>query len=262
MIPYRSAIAVLVLAVLTGCSSGEPDETFKPLTLKEQATTVVKSEGGYQVNWAAVLTNANPWHFGENAVATIVGRDAKGAQVLKTEQPLDAVPPAGSLAFSGEATTATAPVKVTVGYRSAQWRKAARIPSAFREFPASRVLTTPQKDGTYLVTGEVSNPYTTPASSLVVSALLRDKAGRLLGGGTTYVDDVTAGRPPRFILTVAGLPKGTELGATQVAARTWGATARPFEELALAGALPEYGGKPTTPPFAKDRGRQAFPSAE
>ncbi len=72
----------------------------------------------------------------------------------------------------------------------------------------SRVQTLRQKDGSYLVTGYVGNPYRLPASSLVVNALLRDKAGKLLGGGSTFVDDVQAGSPPRFILTVTGAARG------------------------------------------------------
>ncbi|MEU7003279.1 hypothetical protein [Nonomuraea sp. NPDC046570] len=263
MILRSRIVSVLALGTiaLAGCSSEKPTSAqLKPLALKEQASTIVKSGDGYVVNWAAVLTNSNPWHFGENAVATVIGRDAKGAEVVRMDQPLDAVPPAGSLAFTGQAAAAVKPVKVTIDYRSAQWRPAARITSAFKPFPVSRVLTTPQKDGTYLITGEVSNPFSLPASSLVISAMLRDKAGKLLGGGSTFVDDVVAGRPPRFILTVSGVPKGAKVESTEVAARTWGSTGRPYEELALGGALPVYTSKPVTEPFAKDRGRQAFPS--
>ncbi|MFD2357380.1 hypothetical protein ACFSTC_61010 [Nonomuraea ferruginea] len=164
----------------------------------EQASNVVKSGDGYAVTWAAVLANGNPWHFGEHVVASVVGKDAGGREVFRMDQPLDAVPPGGSLTFTGQGTATAKPTKVSVDYRPAQWRQAARVPSAFRPFPASRVQTMRQKDGSYLITGYVANPYQLPASSLVVSALLRDGAeqaarrrqhvrGRRAGGLTAAV---------------------------------------------------------------------------
>jgi hypothetical protein len=229
---------------------------LKPLALKEQVSNIVKSSDGYAVNWAGVLSNANPWHFGEHVVATIVGHDAAGAEVVRMDQPLDAVPPGGSLAFTGQASAAQKPAKVTIQYRPAQWRPAARIASAFQRFPISRSQTLRQKDGSYLITGYVGNPYQEAASSLVVNALLRDSSGKLLGGGSTFVDDVKSGSPPRFILTVTGLPTGAKVAKTEITARTWGSTGRPFEDLALGGAMPVHTVKPTTEPFAVDRSTQ------
>ncbi|MFI7702888.1 hypothetical protein [Nonomuraea sp. NPDC049480] len=262
MIPHSRTASLLALGALgaiclTGCSSDErPVQKLKPLALKEQVSNIVKSADGYAVNWAGVLTNANPWHFGEHVVATIVGHDAKGTEVVRLDQPLDAVPPGGSLAFTGQAGAAEKPARVTIQYRPAQWRPAARIASAFQRFPITRSQTLPQKDGSYLITGYVGNPYQLSAGSLVVNALLRDKAGKLLGGGSTFVDDVKAGSPPRFILTVSGLPRGAQVARTEITARTWGSTGRPYEELALAGAIPVHTATPTSEPFAVDRSTQ------
>jgi len=259
VIPRSRIVSLLALGAicLAGCSSEEPaQQQLKPLTLMEQASNVVKSGDAYTVTWSGVLANGNPWHFGEHVVATVVGKDAGGREVFRMDQPLDAVPPGGSLAFTGETTATAKPAKVNVEYRPAQWRQASRVPSAFRPFPVSRVQTIRQKDGSYLVTGYVANPYRLPASSLVVSALLRDAGGKLLGGGSTFVDDVQAGRPPRFILTVTGLPAGSKVGRTEVTARTWGSTARPYEELAMGGAMPMHTVKPTTEPFQTDRGSE------
>jgi hypothetical protein len=261
VIPRSRTISLLALGAicLAGCSSEEPtQQQLKPLTLMEQASNVTKTGEAYAVTWAGVLANSNPWHFGEHVVATVVGKDAGGREVFRLDQPLDAVPPGGSLVFTGQAAATAKPAQVSVDYRPAQWRQAVRVPSAFRPFPASRVQTMRQKDGSYLVTGYVANPYQLPAGSLVVSALLRDASGKLLGGGTTFVDDVQAGRPPRFILTVTGLPSGAKVAKTEVTARTWGSTARPYEELAMGGAVPVHTVKPTTPPFETDRGSQVF----
>lgn len=261
MIPRSRTVSLLALGAicLAGCSSEEsPVQQLKPLALKEQVANIVKSSDGYAVNWAGVLSNVNPWHFGEHVVATVIGRDAAGTEVVRMDQSLDAVPPGGTLAFTGQVNAAQKPAKVTIEYRPAQWRPAARIASAFKEFPVSRVQTLRQKDHSYLITGYVGNPYQLSAGSLVVNVLLRDKAGKLLGGGSTFVDDVKAGSPPRFILTVGGLPAGSEAAKTEVTARTWGSTGRPFEDLALGGAVPVHTIKPVSEPFAVDRGSQAM----
>ncbi|NUR85381.1 MAG: hypothetical protein HOY71_14965 [Nonomuraea sp.] len=255
MIPRSRIVSLLALGAicLAGCSSEEKSSPLKPFTVKEQASNIVKTSDGYAVNWAGVLANANPWHFGEHVVATVVGRNSAGAEVVRMDQPLDAIPPGGTLSFTGQATAAEKPAKVSIEYRPAQWRPAARIASAFQTFPVSRVQTMRQKDGSYLITGYVANPYRLPASSLVVNALLHDGAGKLIGGGSTFVDDVKAGRPPRFIMTVDGLPAGSKVARTVVTARTWGSTGRPYDELALGGAVPIHTVKPTTAPFAVDR---------
>jgi hypothetical protein len=255
------ALGAISLSVLTACSSPEAVQPvqLKPLVLKEQVSNTVKTASGYAVNWAGVLTNGNPWHFGEHVVATVIGRDAKGTEVVRMDQPLDAVPPGGTLPFAGQAVATGRPTKVTIEYRPATWRPAARIASAFRTFPVSGVQTLRQKDGSYLITGYVANPYTRPASSLVVNALLRDASGKLIGGGHAFVDDVEAGSPPRFILTVEGLPGGARAARTEVIARTWGSTGKPFDDLALGGARPVHTVMPRTEPFTIDRGRAALP---
>ncbi|WP_093172877.1 hypothetical protein [Sinosporangium album] len=258
------AVGAVALSALTvvGCSSEEkPAPELRPLALRDQTSSIVKSGDTYVVNWAGVLGNDNQWHFGEQIVATVVGKDSKGKQVVRMDQPLDAVPPSGSLPFSGQVVAAQKPEKVTIEFRPAQWRKAERVPSSFRPFPVTDSKVIRQQNGTFLVTGRISNPYNLAASSLVVTALVRDPAGKLLGGGTTFVDNVGAGGRPRFILSVEGLPAKAAVGNTEIVARTWGSTGKPYEELALGGVKPVHTVKPTTAPFSRDRGRQALPVA-
>ncbi|MFC6083421.1 FxLYD domain-containing protein [Sphaerisporangium aureirubrum] len=248
-------------ALFAGCGADEPapKKGLKPLVIKEQTSSVTQGTGGFVVTWAGVISNPNRWHFGENVAATVVGKDAAGKEVVRTEQPLDAVPPSGALRFSGQAMASAKPAQVKLTFTPAKWRRAARIPSAFVPFPVSAANTEKLGNGSYLVTGAVANPYQKAATSLVVTALLRDKDGRLLGGASTYVDDVRAGTPRRFVLTVDGLNAAGPVARTEVAARTWGSSARPYEELALSGAAVPTTGKPKTPPFVNDRGNQAMP---
>lgn len=249
-----AACAFALVTVVAGCS-GEGDrqgERLGPLLLTEQTSAVARTEAGHLVTWAGVLRNPNPWHFGEHAVATVIGRDAAGREVVRAEQPLDAVPPGGTLPFTGEAVASGAPAQVQIHFRSTKWRRAARVPAAFLPFPVDDVVTERLKTGTYLVTGYVTDPYRKPVGSLTVTALLRDAAGRLVGGGTTFVDDVRPGTRRRFVITVDRVRQPVQ--RTDVRAGTWGATGRPYEELVLSGALPVHTVKPTTEPFATDRG--------
>lgn len=249
-----AACALALVAAVTGCSGGDERqaERLSPLLLAEQTSSVARTEAGHLVSWAGVLRNPNPWHFGEHAIATVVGRDATGREVVRAEQPLDAVPPGGVLPFTGEAVASGPPASVQIHFRSAKWRRAARVPSAFQPFPVDDVVTERLKTGTYLVTGYVTDPYRKPVGSLTVTALLRDAEGRLVGGGTAFVDDVRPGARRRFVITVDRVRQAAQ--RTDVRAGTWGSTGKPYEELVMGGALPVHTVKPTTEPFSTDRG--------
>lgn len=256
-------VGALALLFLAGCSSSSEQQTaqLRPLTVKEQVSSIVKKDGGYVVNWAGVLTNSNPWHFGEHVVATVIAKDAAGKEVVRLEQPLDAVPPAGSLPFSGEVVASEKPSQVSIAYRPAEWRLAGRIVSAFQPFPISDVMTVRRDDG-YLVVGYVGTPYRLPASSLEVTALLRDKDGKLLGGGSAFVDDVGPDSTRRFVMHIESVADTSKIAKAELAARTWGSSSRPYEQLAMGGSVPMHTVKPTTAAFAKDRGRQGMAAGD
>jgi hypothetical protein len=260
MVTHRSATGALcslcvVAAVVAGCS-GEPEQTaeaFKPLTAKEQVSSVVAVGKDFRVSWSVLVANPNPWHFGENVAATVIGRDEQGREILRRREPMDAVPPGRTVAFSGMVTATRRPAKVEVAIEAPQWRKAQRIPSAFKQFPLTDVQTVKLRDGQYLVSGFVIDPFRKPASNLRVTALLRDRGGRLLGGRSDFVDDVSAGGRQRFVITVPGVSGKVDPERTTLYVAPWGATAGPYEELVKAGLVPLHTVKPTTPPFSKDR---------
>ncbi|WP_433498490.1 hypothetical protein ACQP1K_26980 [Sphaerimonospora sp. CA-214678] len=248
----------LALAALGPTACGEDKQAdARPLVLKEQVSSIAKSGAGYVVSWAGVLTNANRWHFGENATATITAVDAAGKEVVHMRQPLDAVPPGRSVAFSGQTTVSGQPVRVKIECGQATWSRIPRIPSAFLPFPISDVVTERLHEGGYLITGYVLDPFLKAASGVAVTALLRDPAGKLAGGGTAYLDKVQSNLKRRFVITVDGVTGGT-IAKTDVLARTWGTTAKPYIDLALAGAAPIHTVAPSTQPFAKDRGYQVL----
>lgn len=238
-------------AVLSGCAKDDQQAELRPLSLQEHAYSVTKTDGGYAVNWAGLLVNRNRWHFGEHAVAVVTGVDAAGKEVIRVEQPLDAVPPGREIAFSGQAPARGKPVRVTIECREVSWREVPRIPSAFLRFPVSDVVTQRLPDGSHLVTGYVGHPFRKPGN-VVVTALLRDASGRLIGGGTAHVDGMRHDRKRRFVITVEGVTG--KVAKTDVFAGTWGTTAKPYLDLVAGGAAPVHTVTPTTKPFAKDRG--------
>ncbi|MBP2704307.1 hypothetical protein JOL79_10835 [Microbispora sp. RL4-1S] len=246
-------IALAIAAtVVAGCASDGERQDTRPLALKEQVSSIVRSGAGYLVSWAGLLDNPNRWHFGENAVAVVSALDARGKEVVHLEQPLDAVPPGRPLAFAGQVTAEQQPVRVKIDYRPATWRPISRIPSAFLRFPVSDVRTDHLSGNSYLVTGHVGDPFRKRAGGVVVTALLRDAAGKLVGGGSAYVNDIGSEAPRRFVITVDGVTAA--VAKTDVMARTWGTTAAPYMDLVAAGAAPAHTVMPTTEPFAKDRG--------
>ncbi|WP_394299969.1 hypothetical protein [Sphaerimonospora cavernae] len=248
----------LALAGLAPAACGEDKQAdIRPLVLKEQVSSIAKSGTGYVVSWAGVLSNANRWHFGEHAIATVTAVDAAGKQVVHLKQPLDAVPPGRSVAFSGQTTATGQPVRVKIECGHATWHLVPRIPSAFLTFPISDVVTERLHEGSYLITGYVLDPFLKAASGVAVTALLRDAAGKLAGGGTAYLEKVQSNLKRRFVITIDGVTGGT-VAKTDVRARTWGTTAKPYIDLALAGAVPIHTVAPSTKPFDKDRGYQVL----
>lgn len=252
---------VLMAAGLAGCGEErEEPPPLRPLVVKEQVSRVVKVAGKYRVSWAAVLANSNRWHFGENVVMTIEVTDAAGRRLKRADHPLNAVPPAGTLPVTGYEMVDEKPAKVSIAYSQARWKQASRITSAFQPFPVSEVRTRRQGNGSYLVSGRVSSPYRQTASSLVVTALLRNGKGELVDGASTIVGEVGPKSNPRFLLVLDKAPP--KVARADVTVQTWGSTARPYEELAMGGTVSLHTVKPKTPPFAEDRGVQRIPGLE
>jgi len=255
-------LAVAALAagsLLAGCTA-EPDRTtevLRPLAAKERTFAIMSAGKDHRVIWTLVLANPNRWHFAENVVATVVGRDAQGREVVRSRHPVDAVPPGGTAAFSAMTATTTQPAKVEISVESSQWSKAARIPSAFKRFPVADLNTVKLRGGQYLVSGNLRNPFRKEAATLTVTAVLRDRNGRTTGGRSDFVENVGPGAWRHFVITVPKVAGEVAPEHTEVFVTPWGSTARPYEELARAGAVPLHTDKPKTAPFPKDRGSEA-----
>jgi len=244
------------VALVAGCSA-EPEQTtqaLRPLAAKEQAASIAQVGKEYRVSWTVLVANPNRWHFAENVVATIVGRDAQGREILRARQPVDAVPPGRTTAFSGMQPATSQPAKVEISVHSADWRKVSRIPSAFKRFPLTEVKTEKLQDGQFLVSGNVMDPFRKAAGTLTVTALLRDRDGRLAGGRAELLDNVGAGSWRRFVITIPKVAGTVDPARTEVYVTPWGSTAGPYEELVKSGTVPLHTDKPKTSPFPQDRG--------
>ncbi|RJL22583.1 hypothetical protein D5H75_35830 [Bailinhaonella thermotolerans] len=260
MIAGGLAVAGVVAGVAVSCArqqSRPKGPEMKPLAVSEQAAAVAQdteAEGGYVVQWAGVLANPNRWHYGEHPVALVTAYDAAGNVLTRVEQQLDVIPPNGRLAFAGQAELPRQPQRVVVRQKDATWQRATRVPSAFAPFTVSDVLTEKDaKQGTYRVVGRVANPYSRQAG-LVVTALLRDASGRLVGGGSGYVKPIKPGEDRAFYVSARPSDPAAKVTKTEVVAGTWGGTRATWENLTLNGLRPVHTTKPTSKPLL-DRGR-------
>jgi hypothetical protein len=180
----------------------------KPFVVKESVYLVhpSKLDDSIYVLWTAVLQNPNPDLFGESPVLTVTARDETGSVVGTEDQMFNELTPGGTIAFSGqiEATKTPKTVDFTVG--KTRWQTAPKPASAYPAITTQGVSMKPdQLAGGYVVVGEFLNPYPVPLDSTVVTALFRDEAGRLIGGGSTFVDNAPANGARPFSVNHVGL---------------------------------------------------------
>lgn len=89
----------------------------------------------------------------------------------------------------------------------------------------------PDRVAGFTVSGDLRNPYSKPVDQLAVTALVRDAAGKLLGGRTTFVDALPAsGTVPFSFTTGAVQGTGTKV---DIVAVTWGGSRNGWDKLAL-----------------------------
>jgi hypothetical protein len=204
-----------------------PSETapadFADMTLAEQAWSVGPADTGIpgrQVFYAVVLTNPNDGAYGTFPTVQVTARGKDGAILGTDEQVLDALPPNGRIAFGGQIDATRAPATVQITAKKVEWAPTDIAPEKFRPFGTTNLHVTKDTWGETTITGEVTNPYPAPVSDLAVTALFRDKTGKLVGGTTSFVSTLpAAGSLPFELHGWRGLPKFARVEAV---AATWG----------------------------------------
>lgn len=205
--------------------TGPDPSTAKPFVVKESAFVVhaSKLDDSVYLYWMAILQNPNADMFGDFPHLIITARDETGTVVGTEDMVFDEFTPGGTIAHSGQITVTKAPKTVDFAPSKTDWKAAAKPASAYPAITTSGVSMKPdQMAGGYIVVGEFANPYPVPLDEVAVTALFRDDAGKLIGGGTTYVDNAAASASRAF--SVNNVSVEGKAAKVEVIVNSWSAT--------------------------------------
>jgi hypothetical protein len=237
-----AAFLVLCLA-LTGCggsSDGTSSESSpssdsaseqqegggadaaKPFEISESEYRISSSLGDTYVHWTAIIRNPNTDVYGIFPTLSITGRDSAGKVVGTEDQVLDSLPPGGTIAFSSQVSMTEKPAKVEIAYKSIDWYDTKTAPDDYPPFAVADTRYKKQQLGGLVVTGEVSNPYEYAVDSLAATALFRDADGTLVGGTTSFLEDLPAsGTMPLQLEELGGRTPPGKVKSAEVLVSTW-----------------------------------------
>jgi hypothetical protein len=139
-----------------------------------------------------VIRNPNVDVYGTFPTVSITGRDSAGKVVGTEDQVLDSLPPGGTIAFSSQVSMTEKPADVEIAYKKIDWYDTKTTPDDYPPFAVTDTAFKKQQFGGLVVTGEVTNPYRFAVESLAATALFRDASGKLIGGTTSFLDDLPA----------------------------------------------------------------------
>lgn len=211
--------AAALAATLAGCASpsGQEPADSAPNASEQQASqapaqenklTVVDSgwsadEQGY-VHYGIIIKNEGA-QGALFPVIKVTGKDADGAVISSDEQTLMEINPGQELAWGGQAGNGTAPatVEFELSVGSSNWQDA---DAAEPMFEVSGLSAQDSGYGTVNFVGEVTNLTDADRDQAAVVVLLRDEAGAIVGGYTSFVSNVPAGGTTSFDVLGYGVP--------------------------------------------------------
>ena len=177
-----------------------PAPSPEALQIKEAAWFISASSAGTTyLRWVAVIVNPNVGYFGSFPTLTVTAVDAAGKVVGTKDQVLFDIPPGATIAFGGLMTTVgAAPSRLRINPSNVRWSSTTARPEMFPAFGVTPDQSVVDNFGQSTITGSISNPYPVPVESLAVTALYRDAAGKLVGGDTTFVNNLPASGTKAF----------------------------------------------------------------
>lgn len=219
--------AAALAATLAGCASpsGQEPADSAPNASEQQANqapaqenklTVVDSgwsadEQGY-VHYGIIIKNEGA-QGALFPVIKVTGKDADGAVISSDEQTLMEINPGQELTWGGQAGNGTAPatVEFELSVGSSNWQDA---DAAEPMFEVSGLSAQDSGYGTVNFVGEVTNLTDTDRDQAAVVVLLRDEAGAIVGGYTSFVSNVPAGGTTSFDVLGYGVPAYDAIGGS------------------------------------------------
>lgn len=167
-------------------------------SLAWQAQPVIGGEVFTQ--YVFVMRNPNSHALAEFPTVRLVARDAAGRIIASESQTMMMLPPSHSLAFSGQLATGSVIHSLTAQFIKANWIVSKPSPSKYRPLTTVNLAFVPQGLTGLSVSGEISNPYAQTLAEASVTAVFKDAAGNVVGGGQAYVDVVAGHGLTPFIV--------------------------------------------------------------
>ena len=195
------------LAFCLSCQQNKPIDTNtkSASTIKNVSTTeaaqfkVIESaynlQSGFGDNflkWTVVIENPNQDAYGLFPTVTITARDEDGTVVGTEDQVLKELPPGIKMARAGQMTVTKPPKTVEITPLKVEWRNTETKSADYLTFQANKINVSLQGKNLYKVTGDITNPYEKEIDQIAVVVLLRNEDGKLMGGGTGFVDTLSA----------------------------------------------------------------------
>ncbi len=226
-------IAVLALSLcFLGCSSssssgsgGETSstksaaDTSSPtnLTLDETGYSVTSS--GY-VKYGFKMSNPNNNYMAQYPVISITGKAADGSIIFADKQTMMKIYSGETISYGGQAGNGTPPttVEFTISVDDRNWKKTTDTRSDLYTISAPNVVV--GQYGNTSFTGQIAlNKEDDSATKPAVTVLLRDGAGKIVYGQTTYVSTaLSVGAPQAFELSIYKPP---EYANYEISATPW-----------------------------------------
>jgi hypothetical protein len=176
--------------------------------------------------YAAIIRNPNPNRGTSSGTLRITLHDASGG-VITYDQTFPHIMPgqtiawAGALSMNGQTITGTG--SEVLPLEAGEWIPADQMkPVGFVPFEIVG-LTANETASTIAVvfTGSVVNNNSSDFENLAVSVLVRDQWGHLVGGGTNFVENVSAGGKAPFEVSVPRRDMLTHYASYEAYAQIW-----------------------------------------
>lgn len=231
----QATLYFLILALCLSCQQSKSDSTntnsastTKNVSKKEASQfrvveSVYNVESAFDdsyLKWAAIIENPNQDAYGLFPTITITARDENGAVVGTEDQVLQELPPGTKIAWAGQLTVTKPPKTVEIVPLKVEWRNTETKAADYLAFQTDKINISSQAKNSYKVTGDVKNPYDKEIDQLAVVVLLRSEDGKLLGGGTGFVDTLSAKASRPFSVDYIGAKEKAQ--KTEVFAFPWG----------------------------------------
>ena len=188
------------------------------LVLEETGYTVL--DQGY-VLYGFKLTNPNENFGAQFPTVQITGKTADGKVAFTDEQTLKDIYPGETIFFGTQAGNGTAPdsVEFTAKVKDRNWKQT----DAKREglYTIENLSDNGDRYGMHSYTGEITlNKEDKSATKPAITLILRDEAGNIVYGYTTYqMSELSVGTPTPFEITAYGVPESA--ASFEVYASPW-----------------------------------------